>query len=381
METRHVLNTGNSSYTVVLPEDWLQTHDLAPGDTVSVTLLPEPTLVIKPTTPTQTYPNLETRTLSSVGRDQVQLAIPIEWARARDIEPGTEVTSLTRPDGALAIQRADVGCEQVSTVSIGNLPASRVRRLVEMAYRRGATRIEIITEGMEPQVARDVVRDVLDTLLCVEITEEYDEMLVATNLLDQQGPSPRISVSRIRDRLLSIIGRFECPGSVDVDAIEFDVQDSARYANLLERQHRTAARNFSVRCESDESLETLFNLSQVGQELHGLTRHAARLARRLADSNAGGLSALDKELLEEATTEIKRASERGVSASPSRETLTDGESIQQLSARLEAITRESAQSVRMETLLLAWGTVDRIQRVDSHTGATYQNVVPRYSGE
>ncbi|WP_152421556.1 hypothetical protein [Haloferax gibbonsii] len=369
LETRIVQEQGNSSYTVDVPRTWLSQHDLEPGDKVRVRLCSEPTFVLEPLTERGDYPNTDTRTLYRVGEASTHIAIPIDWAREYGIRPGVDVTTLTQQDGSLVVQRDPTSESSTTEVELTTSDPDSIRREIATAYRDGATRIELTTTGVEHQSVRSQVTRLLPEFLCLEVTEEHDQTIVLTTLLDQWKPSPREAISRLQDALLDIVSEISSSEGPDPELVEFTRQNSEQYSHLLERQCRMAVQSHKLLCRFNIDSESLLTLSQVGEELHRLTQDAVSLATE--STNRDGTSELTP--WEETTVDMMSAEIQNVT----EEFVTDGpvdggnlnSSHSELKQRVEDAEYDYPHINRPQIVQLAWKTVDSIDVINLYTNS------------
>jgi len=259
---------------------------------------------------------MQTRKLQQVGGGTYTVSIPKEWANDHQLEAGMELYLTTHSDDSIVVRAAEKDVDELATATVavhGDEPAL-VERALQAAHAVGFETVtlepaETFTDEQR-RAARAVVRNLVGTDLLV--TNETE--ITVQHLLDAANVSVRQSVVQLQFTALSI-HRTATDALVAADA---DAYERLRgRADEADRLFRMVGRHLSRSLVSLEEIDrlgvdrpTLFDYYVTARQLEGVARRGvgvARAARRLPEPLPDPVAENVREAAEAARTVVDDA--------------------------------------------------------------------------
>jgi phosphate uptake regulator len=259
---------------------------------------------------------MQTRKLQQVGGGTYTVSIPKEWANDHQLEAGMELYLATHSDDSIVLRAAEKDVDELAAATVavdGDEPAP-VRRALQAAHAVGfeTVTLEPVESFTDEQrrAARSVVRNLVGTDLLV--TNETE--ITVQHLLDAANVSVRQSVVQLQFTALSI-HRSATDALVAADAEAYERLRGR--ADEADRLFRMVARHLSRSLVSLEEIDrlgltrpTLFDYYVTARQLEGVARQGvgvARAARRLSEPLPDPVAENVREAAEAARTVVDDA--------------------------------------------------------------------------
>ena len=228
METRKVQFTGNSTFTISLPRDWIEKMGIRKGDTLGIM------------------------------RDKRGLIT---------VSPATDL-------------RAE---DRVKTIDVLKEPPAHIERMLIGAYIMGFDTIVVRFRDRLDNVVRERIRQFTRIVTGVEIIEETANTIVIKDLTDPAELSQEKGVRRLHlivpsmhsDVMISLQKKDQ---SLAEDVINRD-SDADRIYWLIMKEHNVLAKNFMMAEKLQISPEESSSYFQMVRYLERIGDHAVQIAR------------------------------------------------------------------------------------------------------
>ena len=244
---------------------------------------------------------METRKVQQVGGGTYTVSIPVQWANEHDVGAGDTAYLYTHRDGSLVVRWAERehSALAATTVDLEDSTAAAAERALDAAYAAGFKRIEVRADGGLGDEQRRAVVDRARTLSGVGVTEEDDRSVVVQGLLDAGDVSVRQTVLQLRFTALSMheqaTGALSA-GTADVEHVLDRTREADRLARLVARQANRGLVDRAVLDDLGLSRRQLAEYAVAARQLDRVAEHAAGVARRVRDCDSGSDAELVAEL-------------------------------------------------------------------------------------
>lgn len=226
--------------------------------------------------------DVETRKIQSVGGGTYTVSLPKEWAQSHDLETGDTVNLHTHIDGVVTIQVQDdsEGLPDEVTVLVTDRKPKPLERAIRAAYAVGANAVILEAEDAFSTEQRRAVEQVTRTLTGVSVTEETKRRLRIQTLLDSDEVSVYQSVRQLKFIALSM--HQDATESLTGDATAGDL---TRRDDQADRLYAMLDRSLALGLTRLDSLDALgvtrpelFELWVTTRELERVADHAVGIA-------------------------------------------------------------------------------------------------------
>jgi len=253
---------------------------------------------------------MERRKVQQVGNSTYTVSLPKEWARAVDIEAGSEVSLQTHIDDILVVEpdRPPAG-ERTVAVSVDDASPTRVEALVRATYAAGVERARFTADGGFDEGSLAVIRATARRLSGVTIDREASGEVCLDTLLDPSEVSIQQSVRQLtfvalgahRDAVAAALGSETpaAPGARDDHA--------NRMFALVDRHVQRALESLGEVDALGLSRPELFACWRTARALERVADHAERIAALGADIEPDGELAARLAALAERTQALVEA--------------------------------------------------------------------------
>lgn len=242
---------------------------------------------------------METRKVQQVGGGTYTVSIPVQWANDHDVGAGDTAYLYTHRDGSLVLRWDEKENSRLAATDI-ELADSEPRvaeHVLDAAYTAGYGKIVLRAPGGFTAEQRRTLGDRTRTLSGVDVTEETDTRLVVRGLLDAGDVSIRQSVLQLRFTALATQDAAMdalADGAAGIEHVVERDREADRIARFVGRHFNRALVDLEAVDQLGLSRRRLF-------EYHTATRHGrriatnaveiARIARRADDSLADDVTA------------------------------------------------------------------------------------------
>jgi len=228
---------------------------------------------------------METRKVQLTGGSTYTVSLPKEWADEHDLDPGTPVHLYPHIDGSLVVQESKREREKRTEIRlpVGGLSENALATTVRALYAEGFDRITLSDSGNRAVSRWNPVVDVTRNLIGLEVSEETDTRIVLENLLDTADVSIRQSAIHLQFVALSVHEdaiRAFLDG--DADAAEQVLQrrdEIDRLARMIDRHFQRSLTDFEEIDRLGIDRPELFEYETVTRKLCGVAACAERIAK------------------------------------------------------------------------------------------------------
>ncbi|SNR30923.1 phosphate signaling complex PhoU family protein [Halorubrum vacuolatum] len=223
---------------------------------------------------------METRKVQVTGGSTYTVSIPKSWATENDVGAGTEVEFYPDGDSLFLTPRTDEERTR-GTLDITDLRGQELTRAVTTMYVSGFD--VIVLEGSEIAAEqRSTIREVVQSLVGLEVLEETRDRVVIRDLLDSSELSIHNAVTRMRLISLSMLADAitalsELDHDLARDVIGRD-DDLDRLWLVVSRIFRATLRTPKAAEELGLPREECFDYHSSARQLERVGDHATKIA-------------------------------------------------------------------------------------------------------
>jgi phosphate uptake regulator len=304
------------------------------------------------------------RKIQEVGNGTYTVSLPKEWAERHNVEAGTRAYLHPHIDGSLVFQvsREDVDPLGDATVDVTGRSPGTVRRAVSACYAAGYDRVRLVGELTDER--RRAAGEAATALVGAEVVREDDGEFVVGTMLDPEQVSVRQAVVQLRGVATDAHRTAVDALSADGPARTVDHGRRARRQFVMVRRHfRRSLVHLAAVDALDVTRPRLFEYHAVASRLSRVADGAAdatrTAARAPADPEAAALGADVADLLADATTAALDAD-----AEAALDALDTCGALAEEATALAEERRDECEESR--AVVDAWArTVDRVESVAS----------------
>jgi len=235
---------------------------------------------------------MDTRKIQQVGGGTFTVSLPKEWAESHDVAPGTVVTLHTHVDGVLVVEVGDAATDgpRSVTITLADGDPERVEQALRAAYAAGYVAVTLAAPEGFTDAQRRAAGRITRRLSGLTMADESDDRLVVRTLLDTEEVSLRQSVRQLafvalsmhREATAALTGTGP-PGHVA------DRDDQAdRLFALVDRYFDRALTRLDEVDALGLDRPALFELWATARELERVADHAEGIAACAAAVDAAG---------------------------------------------------------------------------------------------
>lgn len=306
---------------------------------------------------------METRKVQQVGGGTYTVSIPVQWANDHDVGAGDTAYLYTHRDGSLVLRWDEKENSRlaVTDVELVESDPSVAEHVLDAAYTAGYDRIVFRASGGLTAEQRRTISDRTRTLSGVNVTEETDTHVTVRGLLDAGDVSIRQSVLQLRFTALAAhdaaMDAF-AGAATDVGHVVERDREADRIARLVDRHFNRALVDMDEVDQLGLSRRRLF-------EYDAATRHVRRTAVNAVEI-ANVARRTDTEPPDDVTAELRavHSGVRGV-VENATEALVDGDarSVAHAAREQRADVRQDAEGLERALVERAASTTPSVVRV------------------
>ncbi|MDZ5812170.1 phosphate uptake regulator PhoU [Halorubrum sp. AD140] len=227
---------------------------------------------------------METRKVQKVGGGTYTVSIPVQWAQEHDIEAGGTAYLYTHRDGSLVVRwnEKEHGDLSATEITLDDENPRVAERMLREAYTAGFGRITLRSPDCLTSEQRRAVAACSSRLAGAEIAEETDDRIAIQCLFDASDVSVRQSALQLRFTALSMhdAATAYLSGETDESDHIVDRHDEVERTSRLIRRHSN--RSLLELAELDQLGVTrpqLFAYDVTARRLERVADHAVTLVR------------------------------------------------------------------------------------------------------
>lgn len=227
---------------------------------------------------------METRKVQQVGGGTYTVSIPVEWAQEHDVEAGGTAYLYTHRDGSLVVRWNEKEHSDLAATRIAlSDSAPRVaRRMLREAYAAGFKRITLRARDGLASEQRRAIDACARRLTGVEVVEESDSQVTVQGVLDASDVSVRQSTLQLRFVALSAheaATRFIGGESAEADRIVDRSDEADRIFRLVTRHFNRSLLELAELDQLGVTRPQLFDYYVTARQLERIAGQAVRIAR------------------------------------------------------------------------------------------------------
>ncbi|MFC4451129.1 phosphate uptake regulator PhoU [Halorussus aquaticus] len=226
---------------------------------------------------------MEARKVQKVGGGTYTVSMPVDWADEHDIEAGDLLYLYPHLDGSLTIRRNEKDQSELSNVEIvlTDSEVSTAKRMFQAAYTAGFDKITLYPEDIFTRKQRQAVISLSRELTGIEVAEESESQITVQGLLDASEVSIRQSVIQLRFNTLSMheaaIAAF-AGDATEVEYISRRDDEADRVFQLITRHFNRSLKDFDELNQLGLSRRELFAYYFTARQLERVADHAVKIA-------------------------------------------------------------------------------------------------------
>lgn len=222
------------------------------------------------------------RTVQLAGNTTFVVSLPKEWATEQGLEPGASMHLYPHHDRVVVAPASLEASERERRIDAGSVEPEVVCHRIRVAYAAGTDRITVVdADGFDRDVRRRLTR-LFSRLIGVEILEETEDRIVATDFLNAGDVSLPQTTAQIRQHAMTMTADA-------IDAVRTDDEALARRVidrdDDVDRLFAFVSRGFHRGLEDVQEITSLdvdrwsaFHSYRTARELERIADHAERIA-------------------------------------------------------------------------------------------------------
>ncbi len=229
---------------------------------------------------------MEIRKIQRSGNSSYIISLPVEWVRAHDIKKNDPVEMTTHPDGSISIQPSGKTRHkaEVKTFNLGKkINHDYLFRKMIGCYVNGSTTIELRTSTEFPFAVRNIVSRFIEVAVGQEVVEEDNNRIVVADILNQSEMPMEKTIKRmyvISRKMLSdsiqAIDESNTGLSASVKDIDYEVD---RLYWLISRKHNSFLKYPNLATKEGLTLNDSNVYFISGKMIERISDHAVRISK------------------------------------------------------------------------------------------------------
>ncbi|UPV77042.1 phosphate uptake regulator PhoU (plasmid) [Halorussus limi] len=227
---------------------------------------------------------METRKIQQVGGGTYTVSIPVQWANDHDIEAGNTAYLYTHRDGSLVVRWNEKEHSELATtdIELDDTAPEVAERMLVAAYSAGFKKIQLRNSEGLSSAQRRAIDTCTRGLTGVEITEESTHHVTVQGLLDASDVSIRQSTIQLQYITLSMYQAaldFFAGESTESEHIITRDDEADRIFHLITRHFNRSLLDLAELDQLGITRPQLFEYYVTARQLERIADHAAKIAR------------------------------------------------------------------------------------------------------
>lgn len=227
---------------------------------------------------------METRKIQQVGGGTYTVSIPVQWANDHDIEAGNTAYLYTHRDGSLVVRWNEKEHSELATtdIELDDTAPEAAERMLVAAYSAGFKRIQLRNSEGLSSAQRRAIDTCTRGLTGVEITEESTHHVTVQGLLDASDVSIRQSTIQLQYITLSMYEAaldFFTGETTESEHIITRDDEADRIFHLITRHFNRSLLDLAELDQLGITRPQLFEYYVTARQLERIADHAAKIAR------------------------------------------------------------------------------------------------------
>ncbi|MFC7164730.1 phosphate signaling complex PhoU family protein [Halospeciosus flavus] len=227
---------------------------------------------------------METRKIQQVGGGTYTVSIPVQWANDHDIEAGNTAYLYTHRDGSLVVRWNEKEHSELATtdIELDDTAPEVAERMLVAAYSAGFKKIQLRNSEGLSSAQRRAIDTCTRGLTGVEITEESTHHVTVQGLLDASDVSIRQSTIQLQYITLSMYQAaldFFAGESTESEHIITRDDEADRIFHLITRHFNRSLLDLAELDLLGITRPQLFEYYVTARQLERIADHAAKIAR------------------------------------------------------------------------------------------------------
>jgi phosphate uptake regulator len=227
---------------------------------------------------------METRKVQLAGGSTYTVSLPKQWAEEHDIEAGRQLYLSPNDDASLAIRAAppEEDEQRTTRVAVNGHTEANLRRTVQALYAVGMDEFTLAATEEFSTSQRRAITDAATDLVGLEPLEETDTRIVCRNLLNRDTESVRQSVLQLEYVTVWMHrNAVKALANADTDQAERIIErdeEADRLFGLISRHFQRALTSMQVVEQLGFNRPTMFDYYTMARQLERVADHAEKIA-------------------------------------------------------------------------------------------------------
>lgn len=227
---------------------------------------------------------METRKIQQVGGGTYTVSIPVDWANEHDIEAGNTAYLYTHRDGSLVVRWNEKEHSELARtdIELDDTAPEVAERMLNAAYAAGFKQIQLRNSGGLTSAQRRAIDTCARSLTGVEIAEESTHYVTIQGLLDANDVSIRQSTIQLKYITLSMYEAaldFFAGETTESEHIITRDDEADRIFRLITRHFNRSLLNLAELDQLGITRPQLFEFYVTARQFERIADHAVKIAR------------------------------------------------------------------------------------------------------
>ena len=235
---------------------------------------------------------METRKVQLSGGTTYTVSLPKQWAQEHDIEAGSVLSLHPNGDGSLLVEASanPAGTDHETRVDVATDSDTALKQRVRALHAVGFDTVTLVDTTGHTDQRRAAVEDAVAELSGFELLSVTDSRIQLTNLIDAENVDVRKSTLRLRLLMLAM-HRDAVDAVLESDAdladrvVKRDSEADKLFA-MVTRHFRRALTNLHEVEKLSYSRDELFEYYYAARQFERVADHAVKIARFVTDPDA-----------------------------------------------------------------------------------------------
>jgi phosphate uptake regulator len=235
---------------------------------------------------------METRKVQLSGGTTYTVSLPKQWAQEHDISAGSVLSLHPNGDGSLLVEASAnrSGTDHETRVDIATDSEAALQQRIRALHAVGFDTVTLVDKTGHTDGRRAVVEDAVAELSGFELLSATDTRMQLTNLIDAENVDVRKSALRLRLLMLAMhrdaVDAVLSDDSALADRVVGRDSEADKLFALVTRHFRRALTNLQEVEKLDYSRDELFEYYYACRQFERVADHAVKIARFANDPDA-----------------------------------------------------------------------------------------------
>jgi phosphate uptake regulator len=219
------------------------------------------------------------RKIQFIGGSTYTVSIPKEWADNHQIEPGTSVTLYGNTDRLIIEPHGEAKNSKQTTIDTTEITSDVFAYLIRSAYIAGCDEIHVV--GFDNARKRQSIVGEITQLIGLEVLSEDENKLIAQAVHNRNALSPPQILNRMKRTTLDMHSdAINAVTKTDAELGNQIIQQDNAVDRLLALLSRDLQQSLTNQyCEKSDNKPTLFEYYMIGRQLERVGDHAEKIAQ------------------------------------------------------------------------------------------------------